>query len=140
MILGEKKAKNVKRVSLFLLGVLMGSIFMYFMVFRDRDYIKTPEQIIKEQLQHRKFVVTPQGLCFMQCKNITDDEIKKLFITGTINYKKSVVHDKPCKKYALEGTTTQGEKVRVMCGLCDLETNIISVKNIQEEKDTCKCE
>lgn len=140
MIIGEKKTKNVKRISLFLFGSLLGSLIMYFMVFKDKDYIKTPEQIIKEQLQHRKFVVTDQGLCFMKCTNISEVEIKNLFKTGSINYNKSEVHNKPCKKYTLEGVISSGDKVSVLCGLCDLETTIISVKNIQTEKDTCKCE
>lgn len=140
MIIGEKKAKNVKRVSLFVFGALIGSLAMYFMVFKDKSYFKTPEQTIKDQLKSRAFVLTKHGACRMECRGITEQEIKQLFINGSVNYDKSEVHEKPCKKYALEGKTADGQNVRIICGLCDLETKIITAIDLGLEKDTCACD
>jgi hypothetical protein len=131
--------QNMRRFRLFFTGVILGSIVMYFMVFKDKNYFSTPEQVIKEQLLKRKLIFTKHGQCRMECRGISEAEVKEVMKSGSVNYKKSEVHATPCKKYAVEGKTADGQNVRIVYGLCDTLTTVITAIDLGLEKDTCAC-
>jgi len=120
-------------------GVLLGSVLMYFYVFKDRDIYKSPQQVITEKLEKGKFEYTKHGACRMDCRGISEAEIKDILKNGDINYKKSDVHGKPCPSYAYEGRTNDGQEVRIVFGSCDSITKLITAIDLKVEKDTCDC-
>lgn len=127
-----------RRVTLFFVGVAIGiPIAVY--IAKDKNVIKSPSQEIREMLQHNKLILTTGGACNMECRGITEDEVKELMINGEVNYSKSEVHARPCKKYTLEGKTKDNQNISVMYGLCTEETRVLSVTDLDKEKEVCDC-
>ncbi|MER3497973.1 MAG: hypothetical protein C4308_04735 [Chitinophagaceae bacterium] len=81
---------------------------------------------------------TRHAKCRMDCRMITEDEIKKIMQSGQINYRKSDIKDKPCPTYAVEGKTEDNQKIRVVFAQCDEKTKVVTVIDISKEWQ-CDC-
>lgn len=79
--------------------------------------------------------------CRMDCRKIDESEVKDILKRGTINYKKSDIGDRPdCKrKYAVEGTTRDKQRVRIIFAPCGNEVTVVTVIDIGREWP-CDCE
>ena len=130
---------TARRIRLFVFGVLLGSIVMYFFVFKNRNVYKSPSEVIHGKLQSQHLVYSKHAQCRMQCRNISESEVKDILLNGEVNYKKSQVHDKPCPSYALEGKTADGQTIRVVFAECDTVTKVITAIDLGTEKDDCDC-
>ena len=129
-----------RRIRLFVIGVLLGSIIMYVLVFKNRNVYKSPAEVIHGKLQSQHLEYSKHALCRMQCRNISEKEIKEILLNGEVNYAKSQVHDKPCPSYALEGKTADGQNVRIVFAECDSVTKVITAIDLGMEEDMCSCE
>ncbi len=128
-----------RRLKLFLIGVIFGSIIMYFYVLKGKNIYKTPEEIIKIKLSEQPLTYSKHGSCRMKCRNISEQEVKDIMKNGEVNYSKSQVHDKPCPSYAFEGKTTDGQNVRIVFALCEKESKVVTAIDLELESDTCVC-
>ena len=81
---------------------------------------------------------TKHAKCRMDCRQISDEEVKKIMESGKINYRKSDLKDKPCPSYALEGITSDNQRVRIVFGQCDTKTKVITVIDLDTDW-TCEC-
>jgi hypothetical protein len=81
---------------------------------------------------------TEHAKCRMQCRKISQAEVEEIMQQGSINYKKSDVNDRPCPSYALEGTTKDGQRVRIVFGQCDLKTKVITCIDLNTDWE-CDC-
>lgn len=78
--------------------------------------------------------------CRMDCRHINQSEIKEILTDGKINYNKSELNGAECKKrYAVEGTTHDGQRVRIIFAPCETEVTVVTVIDIGEEW-TCNCD
>jgi hypothetical protein len=59
-------------------------------------------------------IYTRHARCRMECRHITETEIREVLEKGTIDYKKSEPDAKPDPKYALEGYTNEGQHLRII--------------------------
>ncbi|HQE11321.1 MAG TPA: DUF4258 domain-containing protein [Flavipsychrobacter sp.] len=76
--------------------------------------------------------------CRMQCRKITEAEIKKVLREGTINYKKSSLQQAPCKKrYAVESIVNK-QHIRIIVAPCEDELTVITCIDTKEEW-ACDC-
>lgn len=128
-----------RRIYLFLLGVVIGSILVYFLILKDRNIYKSPQEIILGRLNAGKLVYTDHAKCRMACRGITEAEVKEVLSKGEVNYKKSEVHDKPCPKYAVEAIVADGTELRIIFGSCDSVIPVITAIDTRLETDTCSC-
>jgi hypothetical protein len=83
-------------------------------------------------------VYTNHAKCRMDCRHISQNDIKEIMRTGEINYRKSNVDETPCPVYAVQGYTTEHEHLRVIFGQCDQSTKVITCYNLDEEPE-CHC-
>ena len=81
---------------------------------------------------------TKHAKCRMDCRQISDEEVKEIMESGKINYRKSDLKDKPCPSYALEGITSDNQRVRIVFGQCDTKTKVITVIDLDTDW-TCEC-
>ena len=81
---------------------------------------------------------TEHAKCRMPCRHITQAEVEDIMRLGTINYRKSNVDGKPCPTYALEGTTPDGQHVRIVFAQCDFKSKVVTVIDLGTEW-TCHC-
>ncbi|WP_126970930.1 DUF4258 domain-containing protein [Gynurincola endophyticus] len=61
-----------------------------------------------------KLIISKHAACRMDCRKIDEREIREILQKGTINWSKSEPQNKPDPKYALEGTTSDNQKVRIV--------------------------
>jgi hypothetical protein len=81
---------------------------------------------------------TKHALCRMDCRHISKDDIKEIMRKGIINFNRSDRRGRPCPTFALQGETSDGEKLRVIFAQCNDETKVVTCYNLEEDFD-CHC-
>jgi hypothetical protein len=78
--------------------------------------------------------------CRMDCRRIDEAEVQQILKGGKINYAKSELRGEDCKKkYAVEGTTKDDQKVRIIFAPCSNEITVVTVIDLGKEW-VCNCE
>ncbi|HSC52581.1 MAG TPA: DUF4258 domain-containing protein [Phnomibacter sp.] len=79
--------------------------------------------------------------CRMDCRHISVAEVQGILQNGTINYGKSELGNNPdCqRKYAVEGKTNDGQKVRIIFAPCASEVTVVTVIDLGKDWE-CHCE
>ncbi len=78
--------------------------------------------------------------CRMGCRHIDENEVKDMLVNGTINYKKSELQGEDCKKkYAVEGTSKDGQRLRIIFAPCGDEVTVVTCIDLKEEWDCPDC-
>ena len=139
--------KTGHRIRLYFFGFLIGSVLVYFILFRGRNHTYWfPENRVKEQLIKGRLFFTEHARCRMQCRGISEEEVKEILYNGNVNFSESHPHPSSssgqalCPTYAMEGTTADKQTVRIIFASCDtLTTKVITAINLGMEKDTCDC-
>lgn len=81
---------------------------------------------------------TAHAKCRMQCRKISQAEVEEIMKYGKINYAKSNVNARPCPEYALEGTTADDQRVRIVFAQCDFKTKVVTTIDLGTDW-TCDC-
>ena len=81
---------------------------------------------------------TKHALCRMDCRQISKKDIGEIMRKGIINFNKSNRRERPCPTFALQGQTSDGEKIRVIFAQCNDETKVITCYNLEEDFE-CNC-
>lgn len=81
---------------------------------------------------------TKHAKCRMECREISQAEVEEIMRNGTINYKKSDVNARPCPTYALEGTTKDDQRVRIVFAQCDNTTKVVTTIDLGTDWE-CHC-
>lgn len=76
--------------------------------------------------------------CRMKCRKITQAEVEDIMQEGKINYKKSDLKNARCPRYALEGNTDDGQRVRIVFAQCNESTAVVTVIDLETEFE-CHC-
>jgi hypothetical protein len=137
MAIEGKNADLIRRFKLYGFGFLLGVLIVSF-VYKGRG-CQLPGSAKLEELSYQKLEYTKHGACRMECRGITEEEIKGVLKTGKVNYDKSGVRDKPCGTYAVEGTTKDGQHIRIIIADCDTISKVVTAIDLDTEKDTCDC-
>lgn len=82
-----------------------------------------------------RLILTKHARCRMGCRHITEHEIREILERGEINYHKSQPDAHPDPKYAMEGTTEEGQHLRVVfavpTGRSGVENSLVVVTCIE---------
>ena len=81
---------------------------------------------------------TEHAKCRMDCRHITQSEVEDIMRNGTINYRKSDVDATPCPTYAVEGTTSDDQRVRIVFAQCDYKSKVVTCIDLNTEWE-CHC-
>ncbi len=90
-------------------------------------------------LQDSKLIYTKHAKCRMDCRTISEAEVRKILQTGKVNERKSKPNDSPCPTYAIEGDTNDGQNVRIVFADCANVTKVITTIDL-DKKYQCYCE
>lgn len=87
-----------------------------------------------------RIIFTKHGKCRMLCRSIDSLEVDQILKQGLINYAKSdTSSNNPCrKKYALEGTTIDNQRVRIIFSPCKNTQTVVTVIDIDTDW-VCDC-
>ncbi len=83
-------------------------------------------------------IYTQHARCRMNCRHISDSEVKEILQKGKINYSKSDLQAKPDPKYALEGVTHDNQHVRIIFAPSKKGMAVITCIDMNEEWK-CNC-
>ena len=135
--MGTSKKKNLG--SVIVLGILL---LLYLLFFKKPAEENTPTRNESDHRQaafrHQQIYYTKHAQCRMDCRSIDESEVKEILQTGEINYSKSDMKSKPCPKYAVEGTTHDGQHVRIIVGNCNTQASIVTVIDLNNDVE-CDC-
>lgn len=81
---------------------------------------------------------TRHAECRMECRKISQTEVRQIMKEGKINYKKSSLQDRPCPTYALEGITSDHQRVRIVFAQCDYKTKVVTCIDLDNDWE-CHC-
>ena len=86
----------------------------------------------------KKLFFTKHAKCRMNCRHITQREVKEILAAGNINYSKSDLHDQRGPTYAVEGITSDRQKVRIIFAPKQQHLTVVTVIDLVEEF-ACNC-
>ncbi|MEW6469762.1 MAG: hypothetical protein AB1458_12600 [Bacteroidota bacterium] len=136
----EKKKAFYRRLRLYLFGVLLGCVLVYFLLIRNRDLGGwLPGNQIIGKIRSNELLFSSNAECMMQCLGITRGDIKKMIdSTATVNMKQSNVHISDCPIYALEDKDKY--ELSLLVQSCDSSATVLNVARTTEEKTSCDCD
>ena len=130
-----------KRIRLYLFGFIIGCVMVYFMLLRgaNRTYW-LPNNRVKEQVDKSSFKFSEHAKCILECKRITEEEVREVLKNGDVNFSASDTRGVPCPSYAIEGTS-HNKKIRVLVTIFERDSTaeITTAINLEAGKDTCRC-
>lgn len=94
------------------------------------------EEVINRHPGH--LIYTKHARCRMNCRHIDESEVEEILEKGRINYRKSEPAGRPDPKYALEGTTHDGQQVRIIFAPAKRGMVVITVIDLGNEW-SCDC-
>jgi hypothetical protein len=137
-----------KRKNLYSLVMLLVLLVVYLLFFRSNDNgagTRSPQKSVRKRIDHREaafrhkpLYYTKHAQCRMDCRQISEAEVKQIVKEGEINYNKSDLQDKPCPSYSVEGITDNGQQVRIVVGDCKTRASIVTVIDLKEDHP-CDC-
>lgn len=125
-----------RRLRLFLIGVVLGSVFMYFYVLKDKNIYKSPKEVIQMKLAHLPLQLSSKANCQVNCNAIDTAALRKLWLETEIILGESVVNEKPCPRYHINMPESYKVSKTVECSVCD---EFIVLQQFKDLKDTCGC-
>lgn len=125
-----------RRLRLFLIGVGLGSVLMYFWVLKDKNIYKMPSDVIKDKLLHFPLQFTSKAQCQIQCNKIDTALLRKAWKSADINFSLSKVDLKPCPIYHITLNPAVNDTKIISCAVCD---EFAVVQEIVEFKGNCDC-
>ena len=85
-----------------------------------------------------RLIYTKHARCRMGCRNIDESEVLEILKEGRINYRKSEPAARADPKYAFEGTTHDGQNVRIIFAPASRGIVVITVIDLGNEWQ-CDC-
>lgn len=84
-----------------------------------------------------RLIFTKHARCRMGCRQIDESEVREVLKEGVINYDK-IEEGKKGKTYPLEGTTHDGQHVRIVIAPHENELVLVTVIDLEKEW-ACDC-
>lgn len=85
-----------------------------------------------------RLVYSKHARCRMNCRHIDDSEVREMLEQGSINNSKSDPNGHPDPKFAVEGRTHDGQRVRIIFAADDHRTVVVTVIDLDQDI-TCNC-
>ncbi len=82
---------------------------------------------------------TKHARCRMDCRHISQQEVEDILVQGTINYHKSELNNPRGPKYAVEGNTADGQRVRIIFAPNTQHISVVTVIDLVEDF-ACSCQ
>jgi hypothetical protein len=85
-----------------------------------------------------KLFFTKHAKCRMKCRQISQQEVKDILVSGRVNYNKSDLNDPKGPTYAIEGVTDDQQNVRIIFAPKQSHLTVVTVIDIDVEHQ-CNC-
>ena len=143
MAIQGKNSDLIRRFKFYGFGFVLGMLVVS-VVYKGKG-CQLPSSAKMEELGWQKLEYSKHATCRMECRHITETEIRELLGTGAkpgkgkVNYAKSNVHEKPYPTYAIEGITSDGKDLRIVIADVDTISRVVTAIDLKMEHDSCDC-
>jgi len=122
----------IRRLKLYLIGVVIGSIFVYFVLFRGRNADSwLPANQVLKKFENKRWIFNERQECILNCLS-PNKALSEQVKDAKILFSKSSPRKKPYPMYVLQFSDIEAT-IKL-----ELEEDMISVKVI-EHKARCNC-
>ena len=129
-----------RRIRLFIIGILIGSLVVWGFLFRGRTFPAwTPEGRVLEALQEHPIRISSEARCMLNCNQISDDDILALIADGDVLFSESDIRGKDIPEYVLEGKGKNQKLYKMKFRSEYLTTVLISVLPSPNSNARCDC-
>jgi hypothetical protein len=125
-----------RRLRLFLFGVVLGSVLMYFWVLKDKNIYKMPKGVIREKLAKMPLKMTTKASCQLACMQIDTASLRKAWKEAGIDFGLSKTNNKPCPRYYISFDPAFKNIKALNCTICE---DFAVLENVIEPVDSCAC-
>ena len=86
----------------------------------------------------QRLVYSKHARCRMACRNIDSTEVIEILEEGSVNYRKTDTTTSRDPKFALEGRTNDGQRVRIVFAMAASKTVVVTVIDLDQDIE-CTC-
>lgn len=127
-----------------LLYILFGLMVLVALILRNcNDQTKTNNDKRVDEVRFSRNVAelyfTKHARCKMECRNITQKEVREILAKGTINYNKSNLQSSRGAEYALEGITSDRQHVRIIFSPKLKHMTVVTVIDLDKDWECPSC-
>ena len=131
-----------RKIAVQALIVLLVIGFLYFRIFRNQEH-PTDEDIRIEQpgslnRDKNRLAYSKHARCRMACREVDSIEVIEILEKGSINYGKTDTTGSRDPKFALEGRSHDGQRLRVVFAMAEMKTVVVTVIDLDQDND-CSC-
>ena len=128
---------NSHKLKHFLIPLLFGAVFVSCTSHQDKPNSANDHQAIIDPNTH--LIYTRHARCRMDCRHISEDDIREVLREGHINEAKSKQESGKCPTYAIEEDRHKdGVRLRIVFAKCDHETKVVTCIDRDHEFE-CEC-
>lgn len=152
VFLMRKKSPSYPKWLPYLILVALLGIFIWLRFQKAAPRSKDTEKQVKPAPQPKPAATTDYGFnrnpvqlrisrharCRMKCRHIDESEIREMIAAGQINIAKSELDNPARPRYAMEGITHDGQRVRIVLAQEGNTTTVITVIDLGKEWK-CAC-
>ncbi len=95
-------------------GYFLLVVVIVFLIIRGFSWFKNGNQGYESFRNISHLILTKHVKCRMNCRHITEEEIKEILKGGSVNYAKSGIGSKGDSTFALEGYSHENQHIRVV--------------------------
>ena len=129
-----------RRIRLFIIGILIGSLVVWGFLFRGRTFPAwTPEGRVLEALQEHPIRISSEARCMLDCNKISDEDILALIADGDVLFSESDIRGKDIPEYVIEGKGKNQKLYKMKFRTEYLTTVLISVLPSPNSNARCDC-
>ena len=122
--------------ALIIVGLFVSRTLLPLFKKEDTSTVKPLSTEINRNISN--LILTKHAKCRMECRDITEDEIKEILHDGNINYIKSDINNEKGPTYALEGYSHEHQHLRVIFAPKKDEMVVVTCIDLDKEWH-CDC-
>lgn len=130
--------KNWTKYRVLLFGIIIIGLFISRTFLRRDPSPQIPPIEIGINRNINNLILTKHAKCRMECRDITEAEIKEILHDGNINYMKSKLNDERGATYALEGYSHDHQHLRIVFAPKKEELVVVTCIDLDNEAE-CDC-
>jgi len=118
------------RFTLFGFGFVIGLVLVFFFLGGKKASCNwLPNDRMLNIIRSKEIIFTDAALKSLEEKKMDTLQIYSILKSGKIDFSKSMVKNKPCRKYHIEGTKPI-ENTFITVELCDSTATVLQVENV----------
>ena len=132
--------KNYRKSRIVII-VLITCTILFFFKRNDNNLQKNTSSSTKQHsiLLSDKLIYTQHAKCRMDCRHISEAEIKEVIVEGHINEQKSNSNHKPCPTIVIEDYTKTNKNLQIVFAKCsEGVTKVVTCIELDKEFN-CNC-